>query len=608
MKSHESVLTEVVLSVVIDASTKLEADPLISRDLDTIRSRVKNEGLSFLTITLPQLGSDLELSLSKGEIAPNSFRSFKKLSKIPAFLQGFFRLIFDQQTGRINDEPSIEAISALRQIAYTLKKLNCPTTSFRNRRAIEGFKADEQDLLHFAETGATHPSTFYAVCDLLWPSVLNSPIIRDVRELKPKHGPGSVAESYSSNQKFKLRTWHRRLEPFFNLDSFALPSWNALESKMFEDIQDVSEEDELPVKVTLVPKTLKGPRIIAIEPACMQYTQQALSKALVRVLETSALTKGHVNFTDQSINQMHALRSSKSGTNATLDLSSASDRVPLSGALYMFNSHPDFRDAIYACRSKTAKLPDGEVIHLKKFASMGSALCFPVESMYFYTSCIAALLEMHHLPVTYGTIKFIASYVYVYGDDIIVPAYTASVVSDYLHRNMCKVNTTKSFSCGKFRESCGMDAFDGVDVTPVYLRQDVPTHRRMAKNLISWVTACNGFHKIGYWRTSLYLQKIVEKIIGKLPIVHDRFPGLGLVNHFGSHVSAQRWNKAYHRHEVMAWSQSPVYREDKLDDYPALLKFFLSSSSYGEQVDEKHLERSARHGAVKLKRRWLPSH
>jgi hypothetical protein len=55
----------------------------------------------------------------------------------------------------------------------------------------------------------------------------------------------------------------------------------------------------------------------------------------------------------------------------------------------------------------------------------------------------------------------------VFGDDIIVPSECAEFVIDDLESFGLLVNRTKSFWRGAFRESCGVDAYNGVDVTPV---------------------------------------------------------------------------------------------------------------------------------------------
>lgn len=603
MKSHASNLTELAVIIYKDMAAKCTTNQPDNRDVRTLMSRVEHEGLSFLTITLPSLGSDLDRSLALGRIAPNTFRSFKKVGTIPAFLQGMFAQVFDTGTGGLLDEPEVAAIEGIRQLAYAFKKLKLPCSPNRIRKSFQKFIEDEQDL---SEPLAPGLRTFYDnLCDVLWDSLLridNS----TMHSYLPKHGPGATAERISGNAKYRFRRWHDRLEPYFPLLEYAFSTEEAYDSEEFQQVSVISRDDEQPVRVITVPKTLKSPRIIAIEPVCMQYAQQALSRHLVSCLESHELTRGHVNFTDQTINKWHAMNSSRTGRMATLDLSSASDRVPLSLAARMFEKHPDFKDALLACRSERAQLPAGEVINLRKFASMGSALCFPVEAMYFYTICVGALLESRNLPVTYQNALTVSRDVYVYGDDIIVPADEVGSVMEHLQKYYCKVSPQKSYWTGKFRESCGTDAYNGYEVTPTYVRMTRPNDRRATSALISWIETSNQFYLKGYWLTSSYMLSACESILGELPIVGPGCAGLGKIS-YQHCVSIERWGRRYQQPEVSCWVATPIYRTDKLEGYAALLKSLLMlEARNGDEPSTQgdHLSRSARYGAVTLKRRW----
>jgi hypothetical protein len=89
---------------------------------------------------------------------------------------------------------------------------------------------------------------------------------------------------------------------------------------------------------------------------------------------------------------------------------------------------------------------------------MGNATTFPVQSLVFWSICVAAL-QRHgfHQPGA----------VFVFGDDIVIPSECAELVINELESFGLLVNRTKSFWRGAFRESCGVDAFNGVNVTPV---------------------------------------------------------------------------------------------------------------------------------------------
>lgn len=638
LKSNVSSLLKLVESVYIDATTKCIADVSDLRDLETIRSRVVDEGISFLTITLPNFCNDFERSLQCGYIDSKCFRSFRKHRAIPAFLQGMLSHIFDRETGRIYDKtnpykgaaesdiPTI--VEAVRQICLLFKKVQISCTPERTSAALDAFVTIEQSFEDF-RLQDDELAYFKRVCLVLWTPIIGS---IDLNDVVPRHGPGATAERISGNQKFRWQLWHDRLEPYFPLVGSAYPLGTPPDSEELEIVSIVSMDCEQPVRVVPVPKTLKSPRIIAIEPCCMQYAQQGIRDLLYSKIEGHWLTKDHVNFRDQSINQRLALDASSTGRLATIDLSDASDRVPWELALEMFSVHPDLQAAVDACRSYSASLPDGRLVSpLRKFASMGSALCFPVEAMYFYTVCIVALLRARNLPVTLRNVFKASRKVHVYGDDIIVPSTYASIVIDYLQQYNCKVNANKTFVSGSFRESCGVDAYDGQPVTPVYVRHMPPDHKRQDAEIISWVATSNLFYKKGYWRTTRAMRNLIDKLVGNLPYVSERSPALGYISYLG-YRSVERWNSKLHRFEVKSLVPSPVYRTDKLEGYSALSKSFkaLESSvkdSLGlvgsanqnrlplsvpemeriESRDALHLERFALHGAVVLKRRWVPS-
>jgi len=618
MKSNVSDLMELAQVIYIDACAKCTADVSDLRDLKTIRSRVKKEGLSFLTITLPQFSRDFERALEFGAIDSSLFRSFRKNGAIPAFLQGMTSQLFDMETGRIfNDKQllsigvttseSSTLVESVRQVCLAFKKIEVACTPKRVHASLDSFIEIEHALSMFS-LPEEDTLLFQQVSFMVWSRCL---VNFNLDSCVPKHGPGATAERVSGNQKYLWRYWHDRLESYFPLVDNGYPLGTPIDSEELKNVTIVSHDQEQPVRVVPVPKTLKAPRIIAIEPCCMQYIQHGVMDWLCSRLETSLISAGHVNFTDQSINQKLAMNSSNDGQFATIDLSDASDRVPLSLVRKMFHFNLDFLEAIEACRSTRAKLPDGRLIDpLAKFASMGSALCFPIEAMYFYTICVMALLKEQNLPVSYVNCYNVSRNVYVFGDDIVIPSTSAVYVLDYLRKYNCKVNDAKTFWIGKFRESCGVDAYSGCGVTPTYVGTLCPENMRQPDRLISWMKTSNLFYKQGYWRTSQFLLKKVERILGHMPYVSDKSEGLGRTSFLG-YRSIGRWNGHLHRFEVKAWVPSPVYRKGRLVGYAALsasLKRLGGLRNPLAQRDPLHLERFALHGAVVLKRRWVPSH
>nr|UJQ85797.1 MAG: hypothetical protein 3 [Leviviridae sp.] len=647
-------LTWLAEGILLDSSMRCGANT--HRDFVTLSRRVEHEGISFLTITLPKFASDFERSLETGFVGPTSFEGFSKLGALPRFLGGLLDLVFNRDDGRLQMEPSIDAILSVRQVCLAFKKLNLQCSQERVKEALDGYHLCENELSEVAGFfepplpgrtnpdggGETIPRTvelgnlgqtqvalphsrgvfrswrphrfrgrplcgglyddFVDVSRCLWTDVFAGQVGNTwSASYRPKHGPGATAEKVRGNAKYLPGRWHTRLEPYFPIDANGVASIGAIEDGELDKFEFVEPGSEQPVRVTPVPKTLKGPRIIAIEPVCMQYTQQGLERVITERLSSHPLTAGQINFTDQSINRELALNSSKSGKYATLDLSEASDRVLLNVVRTMLQSVPDLLGALEACRSNAATLPDGRTIHLVKFASMGSANCFPVLSMVLYSIVLTVRMQLLSLPLSRRSLLKASRDVFVYGDDLIVPADEVPAISAALEAFALKVNTRKSFWTGKFRESCGMDAYDGVCVTPTYIRHLRPTDRQQSDRIVSFVKTANLFYQGGWWFTARRMREMVTRLIGELPTVMDTSAGLGWKSFLG--YSAQRWNKSLMRFEVRAPVLVPKRKSSVLDGWPALLKCFLYKGE--EPLERNHLQSVVLRGEANIKRRWV---
>lgn len=203
-------------------------------------------------------------------------------------------------------------------------------------------------------------------------------------------------------------------------------------------------------RLVTVPKTAKTDRVIAAEPTANSFLQQGFGRWL-----RGRLRRFGVDLDSQAGNQEAARRAYSEGL-STLDLSCASDTIsteliytllPLQVALYL--------DRI---RSPETKV-DGAWVRLEKFASMGNAFCFELESLIFWALSAAASEQCN------------CTEVHVFGDDIIVErqAYELTVAS--LEAVGFKINDDKSFKEGCFFESCGKHYYRGVDVTPPYQKE-----------------------------------------------------------------------------------------------------------------------------------------
>lgn len=423
-------------------------------------------------------------------------------------------------------------------------------------------------------------------------------------ELRPKHGPGSTADSLRGNQKWTFPTWTERLEMLFPFTEMALVNdryWE--ESSRTRFLHPVEEP---PVKMVDVPKTQLTPRLIAVEPTHMQYVQQAIASPLVDLIEKDPTAKWFTGFTEQWPNQVMAQVGSEDGSLATLDLSEASDRVANWVVEDLFSDFPWFLEGIEACRSTHARLPWGEVIPLNKFASMGSAMTFPIEAMVFTAIVLEACVRADGYSKSRMGLKayrkVLEDYrdrVRVYGDDIIVPTHLAETVIESLEVFGFQVNRNKSFWSGDFRESCGKEYWKGYDVSIVRFRKAFPASPQNAEEIVSAIATRNQLVKNGLVKTAELMDGDLEKVIRPYPYVLETSPLLGRIHPKG-YYTVDSWSDDHHAPVTKGWVVDPKAPKSELDGYRALLKCLLTTVGVAS-VDEKHLRRAGRPRAVKLK-------
>lgn len=589
------------------------------RDRLTILSRFEHEGLSFLTITLPAVAKSFEKALEAGRITSTQFAGFKAASgaSLPAFLQGLTRQVFTPE-GDLQDAPNVDAVEAIRQICLAFNKIRIECTIPRRRKAECQFIATDREVSRNRVTRTyTQLDTFSRVARLLLGNVLGHTADKLANlGLSLRHGPGSTVDRTLGNKKFTDRRWTTRLErTYLKADRykyFNLNEVSDLSSELGLDIEFLPRKEEPPVRVVFVPKTMKTPRVIAIEPIWTQECQQGIARELIGHLETDPVTRGHVNFTDQTINRNLAFDSSLSRKYATIDLSEASDRVHPALVARLFQSQPELMKAVFACRSERAELPSGKVISLGKFASQGSALCFPVEAMVFYCIIVSAILKHRGLLLDYRNCRKVAADVFVYGDDLAVPTQEVDVVTEQLEAAGLKVNRGKTFSRGHFRESCGMDAFAGVNVTPVYIRHPLPDNIRDAESIAGTASTANQFYKKGYWKTCTFLRSFLEDVVGVVPHMPDNSP-LVAWHSFQQWSTNQRWNTELCRFETRSIMLKPQKDKDPLDGYRALHKWSIARGGLlpllgtPEPLDKDSFVNRVVRGKLKTTFRWAPA-
>jgi hypothetical protein len=274
---------------------------------------------------------------------------------------------------------------------------------------------------------------------------------------------------------------------------------------------------------------------------------------------------------------------------------------------------------------------------------MGSALCFSVEAMVFMTMVFVGIQRSLNRPLTPKDVKRLRGSVRVYGDDLIVPVDHVRTVVRVLEAFGSRVNRSKSFWTGKFRESCGKEYYDGHDVSIVRVRRTLPTRRQDAAEVQSLVSLRNQLYMSGYWRTVRYLDEKIEGLIKFFPTVSPESSVLGRVSFVGETFGYrfQKIHPSRHTPLVKGYVVSAKPPRDNLEGAGALLKCLLKSGNrvmdtpdeigvtpwlgpgaslsgpFGithdatlwashPQSEDKHLERSGRPQRVNIKLGWSP--
>lgn len=206
-------------------------------------------------------------------------------------------------------------------------------------------------------------------------------------------------------------------------------------------------------KLRIVPKTAKTGRAICIEPDLNIFVQLGTGALLRKQLADFGL-----DLSSQELNQEFARLGSIHDHLCTMDLSSASDTISRETVWALLPY--DWADLLHFSRVDYVSTDEKEEISLSKWSSMGNGYTFELETLIFYGVLLGACDDFG-----YGY-----DLVNAYGDDLVFPSEFEDVIRRTLEFLGFKVNTRKTFGKGSFRESCGTDWFQGVNVRPIYFK------------------------------------------------------------------------------------------------------------------------------------------
>lgn len=521
-------------ALINDAKRCMVSQSLVLDELElSIRSLYENHGMEVTMIDMPDVGKMVDHGLSCGTINFADLPQYSESGDVSPFL-GLVRILFDEQ-GSLSEAVAAEHVHHVRAICYLYKKvvMECPTEAVTT--AYDEFLTIEQELraptlpwgstdisprrLSFSDVSWDCLPMFDRILDRV-SGILGQFRQFDYTDVVPKHGPGSVSDQLRGEDKFSAPYWPAKLQAVFPEEYFLFPRGDLdCEARQLDlyggEISVPKSREEPRSRVIPVPKTLKGPRLITVEPAFHQFLQQGLMKWL-RV-NMHPVLRASIDFNSQEPSREGALRASMDGLSATVDLSSASDRLSCWSVERAIHNH-GLLEALNATRTASVVLrrPRGDLeLTLKKFAGMGSAVTFPVQSIVYCMVCISSVLYARGLAPTLRNIRDAGRHIRVFGDDILIPTEAVQTLASALDVLQLRVNAGKTHVSGKFRESCGMDAFDGIQVNPVYLAST-----RLGKSpaeVASWIEISNNAYKAGFWTLARWMDEQL-KDCGPVPV------------------------------------------------------------------------------------------
>jgi hypothetical protein len=606
------------------------------KDLNRLERLVEQRGLPFLLVDLPAAGKHLDRCLADGQYKLSGLPATSRFSGravIPKFLRGLYLLVF-HESGLLREDYSVEAIFFLRQLLFVGKKTSIACSHAKVEDEVLEFVVTDSQLpepegfwtastpsdlaapVPYQGFGSSQLlrdriesydpvtrvelTTFLTMLDSVSNIVTTTLGVYDPADWRFKHGPGAIAESVGPSNKYYWKNWSHALESGYPLADFGFHSHSSWADRCMGPDEIGSNEPSS--RLVAVPKTYSGPRLIAAEPSEHQWCQQNCWDYFSSRTRRSWL-RGFVAFRDQTLNQRLCTKASETGSLATVDLSAASDRVTCHVAGQFFRGNPGLLRALRASRTRRVRQQltrkASELVELRKFSTMGNANTFPVESLVFLGIALAAVATVRGFErLSSRKLESLLGEVAVFGDDIVIPSDSRELFVRALEVLYFKVNDAKSFWTGKFRESCGVDSYNGVNVTPVYWRRP---YDGGPESLASVVECRNNFYQKFLLNTAAYLASTLPKDI---PMVAMSSGVFGMKTRFRPDNSGlpRRYCQHLQRVEVKAQTMISSQSRTPTNDDTALLQYFTEEPS----PDNIWVHGVPQRPVTRVRRRWVP--
>jgi hypothetical protein len=365
----------------------------------------------------------------------------------------------------------IQAFKTCHQLFTFMKRLPLKDVAYLKMKAFDGWVATQERLQETSYcdrellSKVAHTISRWFPAEL-WP----------FDEIYPHHGCGATAETLKKGANVVDKSRYLTMTPSLRLFYQPLGWMNMFDgSAGLMGVPVASAPDNSGADACIlafVPKSWKTFRTISMELTRNMFAQQAVKEWIYARVRShqSGISRFYAVDTDWR-NQLLAKQGSRDGSVATIDFSSASDSVSYQLFKLTFRQSCLYHPCI-ASRTRFVQFTrPGEnrpvVLPMMSFAPMGSATCFPIETILFLAIAWNA---------TNDTPGASFSKLAGYGDDICIDSYAADLYMDYSTRLGLVVNRSKSYYNDSFkpprtyyRESCGKEYLNGYDVTPVRL-------------------------------------------------------------------------------------------------------------------------------------------
>jgi hypothetical protein len=478
-----------------------------TRDLARINSRVDSESITFVTKTLPDY-INCVLSLVDQKEASFSFLKLRKDSRIPRFLGGLTVLVLEST----DQDIAAIALNCLYTICVAFKKLR---GSYSKKVLIKQYRSFVEVDTNLPDGINPEVQGIAMVARNLCRNFIKDIDIGD-KHFLPRPGPGATNTPTQKNMRYSPHVLYSQIDnvlpyaDWFYYNPFAV----VYRSREYVELMNNSQHSPT-ARFKFVPKTYGKARGICIEENEMQVFQQAFRVGLWHFIQNSNIAE-NLPLTDQTVNGLLALKASLDQTDATIDMSEASDRVTRDLVHYLFQDNPELCEVLMALSTRTIIPPvidglESTPLNAKKYAPMGSGLCFPIMSL-VHLFIVQAIILTENAPNKRALIKGVR----VYGDDIVLPSSCALAVFANMPKFGMKLNYEKSFLSGRFRESCGIHAYNGMDITPVYVK-NVPKSDDLTA-LQSMLANESDFYKKGFYSTAEFLRNLLCKYYPRLKL------------------------------------------------------------------------------------------